>query len=330
MYTTEISPRSTSLIFYFEIINFDCNFLLERSETSDSRPYTTSNLISEPSLNEHNPNILQHETGQNIVHFHQVNPTELLQNQEPQQFNIIQDPQQITKTLQDVPDPSKTATVQNISELSDDTLINPQSLTITKDSNTLQIPVHDITQNPNNNQDQNSTTHNTNPDNISTLSTSNTNVTQKFQPQQTSPRNYGPPSISPQYLNITAEHNSPQQGNQEYFKEQDLETSISRHNNPHYWLIQDILQIKQFQYRFFQNIIPKEDTVPQIKVLSPSLPKFFRFNFQIIWEQQDQNAYFNFPQVLIETELLPFIISDRNKHVHYRDLTSFNIAYFLF
>ena len=43
---------------------------------------------------------------------------------------------------------------------------------------------------------------------------------------------------------------------------------------------------------------------------------------------KDQNAYITFPQVLIEIELLPFIISRRNKNVHYRDLTSVNINYF--
>ena len=88
---------------------------------------------------------------------------------------------------------------------------------------------------------------------------------------------------------------------------------------------------KQFQYRFSQNIIFNEDTVPQMKVVlqfSLQFCKFFRFNYQIIWEQQDENAYINFPRVLTETELLPFIISNRNKHVHYRDLTSFNTAYF--
>ena len=67
----------------------------------------------------------------------------------------------------------------------------------------------------------------------------------------------------------------------EYFEVPDLETKILRHNNPHYWL-QDILQIRQFQYRFFQNIILNGDTVPQTKVFSPFLLKFFRFNYQLI------------------------------------------------
>ena len=48
-----------------------------------------------------------------------------------------------------------------------------------------------------------------------------------------------------------------------YFEVPDLETTITRHNNPHYWLQQDIAQIKQFQYRFFKHINPNEDMVPQ-------------------------------------------------------------------
>ena len=53
---------------------------------------------------------------------------------------------------------------------------------------------------------------------------------------------------------------------QEFFDAPDIETKIQRHDNPHYWLQQDILQIEQFQYRFFQNIILNEGTVPQIKI----------------------------------------------------------------
>ena len=42
--------------------------------------------------------------------------------------------------------------------------------------------------------------------------------------------------------------------NTEYFEVPDLETKVQTHNNPHYWLQQDILQTKHFQYRFFNNI----------------------------------------------------------------------------
>ena len=112
----------------------------------------------------------------------------------------------------------------------------------------------------------------------------------------------------------------------EYFEIPDLETKIQRHNNSHHWL-QDIAQIKHFQYRFFQNIILGDDTVPQIKILSYFLLKFFRFNYQLLWEQQDQNAYIHFPQVLTEIELLPYVINEANKHLHYRHHTSFNRSY---
>ena len=65
----------------------------------------------------------------------------------------------------------------------------------------------------------------------------------------------------------------------EYFEVLDLETTISRYNNPHHWLHQDIAKIKQFQWRFFHNIILNEDTVPQIKVFSHSLVKIFQFDY---------------------------------------------------
>ena len=36
---------------------------------------------------------------------------------------------------------------------------------------------------------------------------------------------------------------------------------------------------------------------------------FFRFDYQLLWEQQDQQAYIHFPQILTQTELLPYIIN---------------------
>ena len=49
----------------------------------------------------------------------------------------------------------------------------------------------------------------------------------------------------------------------EYFEVPDLDTRVQRHDNPHYWLQRDILQIKNFQNRFFNNIILTDDTIPQ-------------------------------------------------------------------
>ena len=43
---------------FFEQIQFHNNFIIERSGTSDNRPYTTTNTISETSYNESDQNIL--------------------------------------------------------------------------------------------------------------------------------------------------------------------------------------------------------------------------------------------------------------------------------
>ena len=51
----------------------------------------------------------------------------------------------------------------------------------------------------------------------------------------------------------------------EYVEVPDLETRIQRHGNPHHWLQQDILQVKNFQYRFFNNITLNDNTIPQVK-----------------------------------------------------------------
>ena len=49
----------------------------------------------------------------------------------------------------------------------------------------------------------------------------------------------------------------------------------------------------------------------------------------MLWEQQDQQAYINFPQILTQTELVPYIIKNEQKHLQYRDFTSFNTTYFV-
>ena len=82
----------------------------------------------------------------------------------------------------------------------------PQSFTITDDSNIPQIPLRKVTQHPNIDQTQ---------DNTSTLSTLDTTVTQQFQTQHPSPRNYDPSPIPPQYSTQPPPHNSPQQGSSE-------------------------------------------------------------------------------------------------------------------
>ena len=105
---------------------------------------------------------------------------------------MIPDPQQVNTILQNIPDPSETATIQNASELSNTTTNNPQGITITNDSNILQILVHNMTQNPKNDQTPIDAIQNKNQDNTSTFSTSNTLITPEFQTQKTLKRNYDP------------------------------------------------------------------------------------------------------------------------------------------
>ena len=113
----------------------------------------------------------------------------------------------------------------------------------------------------------------------------------------------------------------------EYFEVPDLETKVQRHNKPHYWLQRDSVQIKHFQYRFFNNIILTDATKPQVKIFTQFLFKFLRFNYQLLWEQKDQQAYVNFPHILTHIELLPYLIQNENKHLLYRDLTSLNVTH---
>ena len=114
----------------------------------------------------------------------------------------------------------------------------------------------------------------------------------------------------------------------EYFEVPEIDTKVQRHDNPHYWLQRDILQTKNFQYRFFNNIILTDDTIPQVKIFTQFLLKFLRCNYQLLWEQKDQQAYINLSQLLTHIELLPYNIKNENKHLQYRNLTSFNVTRF--
>ena len=135
------------------------------------------------------------------------------QNQEPHQLNPLNPQLPQVSEIQQL-NPSDSATIQNVSKFSEETVQtvqNTQSLSITKDSNRIQIPTHIITPDETNNQNQDNTLSTT-QDNTSILSTSHTNVTQPSQTQRSPHQNYDPPSIPPQSLTQIHTHNSPQQG----------------------------------------------------------------------------------------------------------------------
>ena len=152
-------------------------------------------------FNKFDQNILQPDTEQSILQF---------QNPQSQQDNITHNQQQDT-TLQNLQDSSDIVTKANVSGLYDMSTNNPQSITITNDSNLLQVPVRQVIQNTNED-----LTENTNEDltqnTASSISTSNTIITCPLRTKQISPRNYDPPPHPSQYSVYTNPHNSRRQG----------------------------------------------------------------------------------------------------------------------
>ena len=131
---------------------------------SKNKPNTTTNIISETSHDEYDPKILRHDTQQDTLHFHPDDHIEQFQNQEPQQLHTVQNPPQGKNTFKNIPDPSETSTIQNASKISDIPSKKLQSLTVTNDSNILQILLRNITNNILCLQNQNNTNINTNQD----------------------------------------------------------------------------------------------------------------------------------------------------------------------
>ena len=60
-----------------------------------------------------------------------------------------------------------------------------------------------------------------------------------------------------------------------------------------------------------------EQSISRIKLISSFLRKFFRFNHQIIWSEQDQCASTAFTTHFLADECLPFIINTKNEHPYF-------------
>ena len=220
IYSTEILLHFDTT--YFEQINLDHTFFVEHSETSDNRPYITSNISPETTPEEQTSNVVPQYTRQHSVQSEQYDFVNLFQNPEPHQLNPLYPQLSEVSDIQQL-NTSETATIQNASKFSEETVQtvqNTQSLTITNDSNLIQVPTHNITQDETNNQNEDNTL-NTTQDNTSVLSTSHTNITQPSQTQASPRQNYDPPSIPNQFSTQIHTHDSPQQG-----------SSNTQHNNP--------------------------------------------------------------------------------------------------
>ena len=75
------------------------------------------------------------------------------------------------------------------------------------------------------------------------------------------------------------------------FEADEIERIVTTQNNPHHWLQADILRIQNFLYHYFKDITLDEQTIPQTKVISLLLRKYFRSNYQLLWSEQDQPAF---------------------------------------
>ena len=96
-----------------------------------------------------------------------------------------------------------------------------------------------------------------------------------------------------------------------------IERLVIPEDNPHHWLQTDILRIQNFLYHYFKDLTLNDQTIPLIKVISLLLRKYFRFNYQLLWSQQDQPAFIAFPSHFTADECLPFIISEQNEHPYF-------------
>ena len=79
----------------------------------------------------------------------------------------------------------------------------------------------------------------------------------------------------------------------------------------------DILQIQNFRCHFFEDITLNEQTIPQTKLISLFLRKYLRFNYQLLWSEQDQPAFAAFHNHFTTDEYVPFIINKQNEHPYF-------------
>ena len=101
------------------------------------------------------------------------------------------------------------------------------------------------------------------------------------------------------------------------FEVEDIERTVTTQNNPHHWLQEDILRIQTFLYHYFKDITLDEQTIPQTKVISLFLRKYFRFNYQLLWSEQDQLAFAAFHNRFSAHECLQFLINKQKEHPNF-------------
>ena len=113
------------------------NFYYRTNETSDNRPYTFSNLMSATSFDNDNLETIQ-------THLNDTDEDPFQDQQGISQEDQYEDAPQEQPLAQHntiTPQQENTLTIQNFSDQSDVITNNQPSLTVTTDSNLLDIPV---------------------------------------------------------------------------------------------------------------------------------------------------------------------------------------------
>ena len=103
------------------------------------------------------------------------------------------------------------------------------------------------------------------------------------------------------------------------FEVEVIETIVTTRDNPHQWLQADIIRTQSFLYHYCKDITLNEQTIPQNKLISLFLKHFLRFNYQLLWSEQDQPAFTTFKTHFTADECLPFIINTKNFVIYLYD-----------
>ena len=100
------------------------------------------------------------------------------------------------------------------------------------------------------------------------------------------------------------------------FEVEDIERLLISQNNSHHLLQTDIIKIQNFLYHYLKDITLNEQTVSQTQLIFFFIRKYFRFNYQLLWSEQDPPAFAAVHYHFTADECLPFIINEHNEH-HY-------------
>ena len=99
-------------------------------------------------------------------------------------------------------------------------------------------------------------------------------------------------------------------------------------DNHHHCLTTGILQIHNFQYQFFQNLILIRDTKEQNGIYSHFLRNYFDVTTNLFGTLNSLDACINFPSQFSQDEFLPFLATSDNRHPHFYNLLDFPVARF--